>query len=140
MFRLFQVVAALMMMSAPAFASMPPKNMDLGTEAMSESQVFKVYHDHFGRRFDAITFHRVRFGEAKKACDTAYRARYDVAYPAPALWLKPYGCSFSDDDGSHQVIVYSYDPKDPKMANHTLRHEMAHSLFYWPANHPHALP
>lgn len=129
-------------LSGPALANMPPKNMDLGNEVMTESQVLKVYRDHFGKRFDRITFHRVKFGGAKKACDAAYNARYGVRYPAPAMWLKPYGCNFSDQDGSHPVIVYSFDPtgKEPSMANHVLRHEFAHELFRWPSNHPNALP
>lgn len=122
-----KALIALLLMTTAAAAQMPPASMDLGTHAMSEAQLKGVYREHFGhKRFDRVTFIRVPFGQAQKACQEGEPL---------------YGCDIQWQDGT-STIVYSFDPTgaDPYMANNVLRHEFAHEFFHWGADHPHARP
>lgn len=127
-----KTLLALLLMSSPAWAMMPPKDMDLGNERLTERQVLDTYKGAYPDGFAALRFVRVPFGQAERAC---------IKRGTPGAL---YGCAVGN------TVVYSYDtPKlalsqgrnyDGKMANHVLRHEFAHRFFNWPATHPNARP
>lgn len=134
----FLAVAAITLLSTSAFANMPPKDLDLGNESMSERKVLQTYYFAFGGMFEELEIRRVPFGQAAAICTELAKKLKSAPWSSPPT----YGCNVDN------VIVYSYDTRilarkqnryyQPNMANHVLRHEFAHALFNWPANHPRA--
>lgn len=125
----------LLLNTGCAFAQMPPADMDLGNESMTEREVIAVYRDIFPN-FGQLTLIRVPFGSAKAKCLSIDSGPWSA--------MPTYGCQIED------TIVYSYDNRvlallqnrdyDPNMANHVLRHEFAHRFFYWSNKHERARP
>jgi hypothetical protein len=124
-----------MLWSTNAFAEMPPADMDLGNEAMSEQEVIDLYRNTFPN-FGQLSLIRVPFGKARRTC---------LAIDSgPWTSMPEYGCQIGD------TIVYSYDTRllawsqgrnfDSTMANHVLRHEFAHRFYGWTNKHERARP
>lgn len=115
----------------PAFANMPPKDMDKGAEWMTESQIIKAYEP-YGIKY--LTLHKVPYGFAGSMCNwlnlqiNGKVLDYDEASTGHCL----YGCAIDDH------VVYSWSTRDKLMLNHVLRHELAHALFRW--KHERSLP
>lgn len=128
-----KTLIALFLSTASAFAQMPPADMDLGNENMTEQEIIELYRNTFPS-FGQLTLIRVPFGKAQAKCLSID--------PGPWSALPRYGCQIED------TIVYSYDTRllallqgrnyDPVMANHVLRHEFAHRFFYWSNKHERA--
>lgn len=110
-----KTLIALLIMTAPALANMPPKEFDHATNRMSIAQIKATYTGTVKLKYKPVPF-----GEAPKLCPGA-----------------TYGCF---NPRTH-VVVYSYDPtgRDPVMDKNSLRHEIGHANG-WPKNHPNALP
>lgn len=130
-----KTLIALLLTTTCAFAQMPPKDLDLGNETMSERQILATYRGAFPDAYAAMKLIRVPFGKAREAC---------LALDSePWASLPTYGCNVRGN-----IVVYSYDTRllaftqgrgySPNMANHVLRHEFAHYFFDWPADHPRA--
>lgn len=130
-----KTLIALLTMTTCAFAEMPPKDMDLGNETMSEKEVIAIYRDTFSH-FGDLTLLRVPFGQAQELCLKLSDGPWSA--------MPTYGCQIDD------IIIYSIDSRllawsqgrhyDPLMANHVLRHEFAHRFFNWSNKHERALP
>lgn len=135
-----KTLAILLLSTSMAFAQMPPKDLDLGDESMSENSVLHTYHIAFREKYEALDIRRVPFGKAQAACIKLGEQLNADAWST----LPTYGCNIDN------VVIYSYDTRllawsqgraySKNMANHVLRHEFAHALFNWPASHPRACP
>lgn len=137
MFRLFQVMAVLLTAS-PAFANadLPPVKYDPGAKGQTEAQIVKAYRN-------KIELHRVAIGTAGQMCDRLSMKRYGVHYADDENGTS-LGCQLEDENGSHKVVVYSYDtPERAKMkgrkffddlALRMIRHEVGHALG-WSGDH-----
>lgn len=133
-----KTLIALLLTTTCAFAQMPPKDLDLGNEQLTERQIIATYRGAFPDAFAAMKLIRVSFGKAQAACIKLAKQLNDEPWSS----LPTYGCNIDN------VVIYSYDTPllawsqgrdySPNMANHVLRHEFAHYFFNWPSDHPRA--